>query len=170
MLIPHAHVHVPYFSLRETKTFLQWASGLFRKAVILAVGGHLNLDTHKMGTVERPSALQGDPGAVLAVVPCIHRHHPPRQAIWMAAREGGQGPRNIRIPVGFGHLISARACRYLLQRGLYVSGLNGGDVSVRQTTADEPPPRGRRGGRSAGKHIGHRSFFWGSLVALLAGK
>ena len=103
MLIPH--VHVPYFSLRETKTFLQWASGLFRKTVILAVDGHLNLDTQKKGTLERPSALQGDPGAVLAVVPC--RHHPPRQAIWMAAREGGQGPRNIRIPVGLGMLISA---------------------------------------------------------------
>ena len=105
MLIPH--VHVPYFFLRETKTFLQWASGLFRKTVILAVDGHLNLDTQKKGTLERPSALQGDPGAVLAVVPC--RHHLPRQAIWMAAREGGQGPRNIyiRIPVGLGMLISA---------------------------------------------------------------
>ena len=105
LLIPH--VDVPYFSLRETKTFLQWAraSGLFRKTVILAVDGHLNLDTQKKGTLERPSALQGDPGAVLAVVPC--RHRPPRQAIWMASREGGQGPRSIRIPVGLGMLISA---------------------------------------------------------------
>ena len=69
MLIPH--VHVPYLSLRETKTFIQWARGLFRKTVILAVDGHLNLDTQKKGTLERPSVLQGDPGAVLAVVPCM---------------------------------------------------------------------------------------------------
>ena len=87
MLIPH--VHVPYFSLRETNTFIQWASGFFRTAVILAVSGAQSqfcLDPlclcefgHGLAPKTPPGMEMGASRLCLVIwVGCVVSHKPPR--------------------------------------------------------------------------------------------